>query len=298
MRHAVRELREWIPLVLTLLNESERQRLVADVAPESWPLAAGATPPPRTTDKTEIKLQQERHVRALQPRGTEGGRTESNYEQFARYLMERGVLNERGRQAMVSAFDVDRRSEELPTDAPGCGGFLMQFALDLQVKLDAGRVAAEKLNRTEQAVFGQASDNGAFDEIVGSHSLMSKDTLTSVPFFDDARVLASVASSSVFTILLQQVGSPQPDRRIAWEQVLHHLIRFPPSQGGWERRALALFAQKNAIPRFGDLPEFARLVASSMTPRGPVAGSTSSQSKRAALEERYNRLESEVADYR
>jgi hypothetical protein len=301
MSFAVRELREWIPLVLTLLNESERQRLVANVAPEHWPLAAGAAAPPRTTEKTETQLQQERHVKALQPQEAPDGRIESNYEQFVRYLAERGFLNQTGRKAMVAAFDVDRRSEELPTDAPGCGGFLMEFGLELQVNLDKGRTAVVQLNKSEGAVLGRATDNGAFNEIIGSHSLMSKDTLTSVPFFDDARVLASVASSSVFTILLQQVGAPQPDRRIAWEQILHHLIRFPPRNGGWERRALDMFAKQQEIPGFDDLPELARLAAASMTPVRPAAASAPgrpAQSRRAALEERYHRLESEVAKYR
>jgi hypothetical protein len=295
----VREMRDWIPLVLTLLNESERQRLVANIAPEHWPLADGAEPPPRMTDKTELELQQARHVAALQPHETADGRTESNYEQFARYLHERGFVNETGRQAMVAAFDVDRRSEELPTDAPGCGGFLMQFGLELQTKLDEGRAAVAALNPKEESVFDQRSDNGAFNEIVGSHSLMSKDTLTSVPFFDDARVLASVASSAVFTIMLQQVSAPQPDRRLAWERILHHLVRFPPRSGGWERRALAMFAERQEIPTYDDLPELARLVAGSMAPRTqPQSSGGATQSKRAALEERYHRLESEVARYR
>lgn len=299
MAAVVSEMRDWVPLVLTLLHEDERQRLVANVAPEHWPLAAGAEPPKRTTDKTELELQQERHVAALEQHDTGNGRTESNYDQFARYLHERGYVNETGRQAMVAAFDVDRRSEELPTDAPGCGGFLMQFGLELQTKLDEGRKAVAALNPKEESVFDQRSDNGAFNEIVGSHSLMSKDTLTSVPFFDDARVLGSVASSSVFTILLQQVSAPQPDRRLAWERVLHHLVRFPPRSGGWERRALAMFAERQQIPTYDDLPELARLVAGSMTPRtSPQPAGGPAQSKREALEERYHRLEGEVAHYR
>ncbi len=300
MSLAVRELREWIPLVLTLLNESERQRLVANVAPEDWPLADGATPPPRTTTKTETELQQKRHVDALEPHHTRDGGTESNYEQFVRYLAEGGFLNETGRKAMVAAFEVDRRSEHLPTDAPGCGGFLMEFGLELQEKLDESRVAVESLNRREQSVLDRATDNGAFNEIVGSHSLMSKDTLTSVPFFDDARVLATVASSSVFTILLQQLAAPRPDRRIDWEQVLHHLIRYPPRKLDWERRALAMFAERAQIPGLDDVPELARLAAASMVPVPPPTAPDGRprQSRREALEERYDRLESDVATYR
>ena len=39
-------------------------------------------------------------------------------------------------------------------------------------------------------IFQDATNNGSFNEIIGSHSLMSKDTEDSFPFFDDANVLA------------------------------------------------------------------------------------------------------------
>ena len=173
----------------------------------------------------------------------------------------------------------------------------MRFAVqDLQVLLDEGDAATAALNKKADSVFGQASDNGAFNEIVGSHSLMSKDTLTSVPFFEDARVLASVASSTVCTVLLQQIAVPKADRRLAWDEVLHHLIRFPPSNGGWERRALAMFAANQQIPRYADLPEFARLVEGAMRPVAKAPKPV--QSKREDMEERYRRLESELANYR
>ncbi|MEU4295194.1 hypothetical protein AB0E63_43835 [Kribbella sp. NPDC026596] len=297
---ATHKLREWVPLILTLLSEDERRRLAANVAPEHWPLAAGAAKPERKGDKTEVDLQLERHAAALEPRKRDDGRTESNYDQFVRYLHDRGHLNERGRQALLAAFAIDHKAEQLPTAAPGAGGFLMRFAVqDLQVLLDEGDAATAALNKKADSVFGQASDNGAFNEIVGSHSLMSKDTLTSVPFFEDARVLASVASSSVCTILLQQVAVPKADRRLAWEEVLHHLIRFPPSNGGWERRALAMYAAKQQIPRYADLPEFARLVEGSLRPVGAQPKQPKpKQSKRADLEERYRRLESELSNYR
>ena len=298
MAGVVNQLREFAPLILTLLNESERQRLVADVAPEHWPLAPGATKPPRTGTKSELDLQLERHVKALEPRTRDDGRTESNYEQLVRYLVENGRLNQSGRQSLLAAFEIDRKAEKLPTEAPGCGGFLMRFATELQLLLDTGDAATEALNKRPDSVHGQASDNGAFNEIVGSHSLMSKDTLTSVPFFSDARVLASVASSSVFTIMLQQVAAPAADRRLAWEEVLHHLIRFPPSNGGWERRALAMFGAKGQIPGFADLPELTQLVQRSMRPVAPPTAARPRQTKRAEMEERYTRLEGELSNYR
>jgi len=290
------DLRESIPLVLTLLSDDERRRLAANVAPEHWPLKPGATAPQRTTKETELDLQLKRHAAALEPRLHKDGNTESNYDQFVRFLVKRGRLNDKGRAALLAAFAIDRKAEQLSSAAPGAGGFLMQFAVsDLQKLLLEGNARSAELDKTADSVFALDSDNGAFNEIVGSHSLMSKDTLTSVPFFDDARVLASVASSTVFTILLEQIATPKADRRLAWEEVLHHLIRFPPSNGGWERRALALFAPEQKIPRYADLPEFAQLVARSVR---PAPKQQPGQSKRADLEERYRRLESELSKYR
>lgn len=292
---ATPKLRESIPLVLTLLSDDERRRLAANVAPEDWPLQPGAAAPKRKVKETELELQLKRHAAALEPRLQSDGNTESNYDQFVRFLAKRGRLNAKGRAALLAAFAIDRKAEQLPTEAPGAGGFLMQFAVsDLQKLLIEGNAKSAELDKRADSVFALDSDNGAFNEIVGSHSLMSKDTLTSVPFFDDARVLASVASSTVFTILLEQVAVPKADRRLAWDEVLHHLIRFPPSNGGWERRALALYAPEQKIPRYADLPEFARLVGASLrpAPKKPV------QSKRADLEERYRRLETELSRYR
>ncbi len=293
---ATPRLRESIPLVLTLLSDDERRRLAANVAPEHWPLQPGASAPARATKETELDLQLKRHAAALEPRLHSDGHTESNYDQFVRFLVNRGRLNDKGRVALLAAFAIDRKAEKLSDAAPGAGGFLMQFAVaDLQKLLLEGNAKSAELDKTADSIFALDSDNGAFNEIVGSHSLMSKDTLTSVPFFDDARVLASVASSAVFTIMLEQIATPKTDRRLAWEEVLHHLIRFPPSNGGWERRALALFAPEQKIPRYAELPELAQLVARSVR---PVPKKNPGQSKRADLEERYRRLESELSKYR
>ncbi len=96
---------------------------------------------------------------------------------------------------------------------------------------------------------------------------------------------------------LQQIVAPAADRRLAWEAVLHHLIRFPPSSDSWERRALALFGEKQQIPVFTDLAELARLVEQSLRPAALPAAEPW-QSKREELEERYLRLEGELSNYR
>lgn len=311
-------LREWVPLILSLLHEDERKRLVANVAPASWPLASGASPPSRDDDApTESELQQKRHEAALEPRRTPDGRSEDNYARLARHLLDTGFLNEPGRAALQDAFAVDRRAEGIDGRTPGCGNLLLEFAVEQQQKLDAGEEKSAALDASPDSIVGRATDNGAFQEIVGSHSLMSKDTEGSTPFFDDARVLATVASNSVLTILLEQVSAPRVDRRLDWEAVLHHLIRFPPDNGGWERRALALFDDRQreargarqptaqaggqappAVPSYADLPELANLVAASMRPVPATPPAPRRQSKREEMEERYRRLELELREYR
>ncbi|MFI6393948.1 hypothetical protein [Nonomuraea sp. NPDC050540] len=286
-------LREWVPLFLTLLDESERMRLAAGIAPRSWPPEPGSDPPPRAKDaKTELDLQLERHEAALEPRTTDDERVENNYERAIRYLTDCGFLNSRGRDALTTAFKIDAETQKKLPGAPGAGGFLLQFAIELQEALDAGEAAAQRLDQDERRVFDQRSDNGAFNEIVGSHSLMSKDTLTSIPFFDDTRVLASVASSAVLIIMLQQVGAPA--HGLDWTRILHHFIRYPPAGIGWERQAIALFHQNNRqIPKFADLPELAGLTRSATRPAAPRE-----RRKRQELEEHYIRLEAELAGYR
>ncbi|BDV31603.1 hypothetical protein [Microbacterium terricola] len=289
-------LREEVPLILVLLSEDERRRLVANVDPAHWPLAPGAAPPAREKDaKTEIDLATARHAKALEPRVHHDGANESNYAHFVRRLAASGRLNDRGRDELLAAFEIDRTAEQLPTEAPGAGGFLMTYSLELQEQLDKGDAEGEKLDGEASSIFGLQSDNGAFNEIVGSHSLMSKDTLTSVPFFDDARVLASVASSSVFTILLQQIAIPVAGKRFAWDEMLHRLIRFPPSSGGWERVALATFRERHTIPPLADLPELVQAAASALRSAPSGAPATS---KRDVLEGLYRKLELQLAGYR
>ncbi|MEV4888865.1 hypothetical protein AB0K48_05685, partial [Nonomuraea sp. NPDC055795] len=129
-------LREWVPLFLTLLDESERMRLAANIAPRSWPPEPGSDPPPRAKDaKTELDLQLERHEAALKPRTTDDERVENNYERAIRYLTDCGFLNSRGRDALMTAFKIDAETQKKLPGAPGAGGFLLQFAIELQEAL-------------------------------------------------------------------------------------------------------------------------------------------------------------------
>jgi hypothetical protein len=292
-------LREWLPLVVTLLNEHERQRLVANIEPLKWPLDGSGviSQPGQSPGDQELQKQLERHKVALQRRETEPGIHENNYEHALRYLVDCGFMNQAGQKALIKAFEIDARAQKLLDGAPGCGGFLMQFAIELQTALDVGDAALNELNQQDSKVFDPASDNGAFSEIVGSHSLMSKDTLESPPFFNEAKVMASLASSSVMQIMLEQISAPTAGRRLPWKAILHHFIRYPVAQGGWERRAIAFFQQNKTIPTYADLPELAKLVESALRSREaqqPFQPGT----KNKELREEYIRLETVLSRYR
>lgn len=288
-------LRELLPLVLVLLHKSERQRLVADVEPMKWPGRKQGKP-----GDGELNNQLKRHVFALQPKSVVAGLSQNNYQRAARYLEECGFINTRGRDLLIAAFGLDATSQaeakKVHEELPGAGGFLMQFAVELEQILDAGEAETEKLNKSKSSIFDQASDNGAFTEIVGSHSLMSKDTLESLPFFDDAKVLASVASQSVFHIMLEEVGAPLAEKRLYWQSILRHFIRFPKTAIGWERHALAFFRDNRRIPAFADLPELAELksarIPASEFERWRVG------SKATDLEKDYIEVERKVSRYR
>jgi hypothetical protein len=277
------------------------------VGTDAWPLAPGSSPPSRAEGApTETEVQQKRHEDALTSRLRPDGHTEDNYARLGRHLVDTGFLNEPGRAALGKAFAVDRQAESIDRRTPGCGNLLMEFAVEQQQKLDAGEKKSAELDADPTATFAQATDTGAFQEIIGSHSLMSKDTEGSTPFFDDARVLATVASNGVLTVLLEQATTPQSGRRLDWEAFLHHLIRFPPQNGGWERSALALFEERKraagtdpvTLPSYADLPELARVAVASMRPEPATPPPPGRRPKREEMEERYRRLELELREYR
>lgn len=291
--------RELVPLILTLLYESERQRLVADVSPDEWPVSGDKPKKSKNREKSDIeqKAQIERHRKALEPRADKNGKMENNYERLVRYVQECGYLNALGRDALIEAFKVDIESQKLNAQAPGAGGFLLQFAIQLQEAMDQSDAASAAQNKKPSSVFEPATDNGSFNEIIGSHSLMSKDTPTSFPFFDDARVLGSVASLSVLHMLLEEVSSPLQEKGLDWQRVLWFLIRYPGKTGGWERKALAFFKQQGTIPKYADLPELAEVAKGARVDRKALEERRKG-TKARDLEQEYIDLEKKVSHYR
>ncbi|WP_226663239.1 hypothetical protein [Microbulbifer aggregans] len=293
-------LREWMPLVLTLMFEDERERLAANVPPLLWPLASGAKPPEQDDD-AEMDAQLQRHEKALQSTKQHNGKVESGYKVGMRFLQECGMIGPASRQAMDKAFEVDAVSEKSNKYAPGAGGLLMQFAVKLQKERDESDKKITAFNKMGR-IFDNITQNGANDEIIGSHSLMSKDTVDASPFFDDARVMASVASLSVLHIFLDEVSSPSKGTVVDWLKVLRHLIRFPRSTPGWEQKALAHFKKTGKPPKFNDIPDLERLGKGARIPASALKYRKEKVKQRAVdakgLEVQYILLERIVANFK
>jgi hypothetical protein len=294
-------LREWVPLIVTLLYESERQRLNANVNTLLWTDQSAAATLPKGEPKVEENKQLERHERALQPSLQASGIMENNYQHAIRLVGECGYLSTRGQAALKRAFDIDLKSQALLTGAPGAGGFLMQFALEMQEAKDSSEAVSKRLDEYG-SIFDARSDNGAFQEIVGSHSLISKDTVDSSPFFNDAKVMACIASQSILHIFLDEVSSPPSDSAIDWAKILRHFIRYPVNSREWERQAMAFFRDMGKIPKFSDLPKLAELGKAARIPRAELEQQQQEQQRKGtkadALEEKYIKLEKEVSNYR
>lgn len=299
-------LREWVPLVITLLDESERQRLVANVDAMLWAGPATSASAPRSKPNAEMDKQLGRHKKALQSKRHADGIAESNYERAIRMLGDCGFLAPQGQDALKRAFQVDVIAESFDQPTPGAGGFLIQFAIQLQEQRDASDAVSNRLN-AQHLIFDARSDNSpkaspkgkpaAVGEMIGSHSLMSKDTPGSLPLFDEAKVLAGLASQSVFHLFLLEVSSPAIGTGIDWRKVLQHLIRYPAKTKGWESQALTFFRTNSRIPAFADVPELAQLRDSMRLPHSALAERRAG-TKATDLELKYVKLEKDVAPYR
>lgn len=302
-------LREWIPLVLTLLHEDERRRLVAKIDPLRW-TGPGSSPGTRMSRPGETNAEEDaqlrRHREALTARRHSDGITENNYERAIRLLGQCGFLSATGQAALQKAFQIDLTAEFIDNETPGVGGFLIKLAVQLQEQRDLSRAVTARLN-AQRSIFDARTDtsptsvprgkSSAVGEVVGSHSLMSKDTPQSLPLFEETRTLASLASQTVLHLFLQEASSPATATGLDWLKVLQQLVRYPDDPGGWEAQALALFRQNGRIPAFGDVPALARLRESLRAPREAVERRRAGK-KATDLEAAYAALEKDVAKYK
>lgn len=121
-------------------------------------------------------------------------------------------------------------------DFPGPGGVLITMLNLMQTERTAATQVLARLNGNTDSMYETATDNGSGEEVIGTHTLMSKDSTDKEPMRPEAVALAKHASAGVATELLRRVYSPTPaDHGIDWLSLLQYYIRGPARRSGtWE----------------------------------------------------------------
>jgi hypothetical protein len=202
-------------------------------------------------------------------------------------LLADGYLNKQAKAALFEAFRIDRRVE-LGKRAPGVGGFLISFLADAQGEVNKSNGVSDQLDRSTDTVLDERTDNGASSEIVGTHTLLSKDTPRSQPLYEDARALAKYASLAVATRMLTEVATNSDiSAGLDWAQILRTYLRFPSAGPNmWETQVLADYRQNGRDPTYGDIadrPEFKRLNLADADRRLSECGNGTARARLAKL---------------
>lgn len=183
------------------------------------------------------------------------------YERGIEKLFTAGYLNQSAKDALLEAFAIDKRIEDSNSRTPGVGGFLIAFLAEAQDEVNKSRRATERLDRTntgqanEGDISNEATDNGSSAEIIGTYTLLAKDTPKSQPLYEDAKVLAKFASLSLVTLMLTEVErSTDSTTGLDWLQILEQVVRFPHARPNmWEPQVLAFYRQAGIDPAFNDI---------------------------------------------
>lgn len=148
---------------------------------------------------------------------------------------------------------------------PGPGAILLTMLERMQRERDTSAAARTRLDGRATSMYETASANGASAENIGTHSLMSKDTVRSEPMRIPAVTFAKHAAASVVTTLLRRVYVPTPlTEGIDWDSVLRFYLRpvAPAISGPWENELLEAVRRGTAQPRIDAVhqqPAFALL---------------------------------------
>ncbi len=219
------------------------------------------------------------------------------FERGIDHLRAQGYLNERAAAAWRRAVAVDAALERVGPHTPGVGGFLLGTLARAHEELERSRTHSRRLDSGDTFgpgnVFDVRPDNGASGEHLGSHTLMAKDSATSLPLHREAKRLARFASVAVATTLASEVSrSRDTTEGLDWDVVLRHYLRFPSGDpSGWESQVLEhvrTHAADPTVEQVTDLPP--TLLASGAQGAARLARRRAG-SLRAELERRYVALE-------
>ena len=184
-------------------------------------------------------------------------------------LQEEGWLNKQAADALQKAFEIDL---DISTRYPkifGPGGLLISIIAVAQKQIDDSNQISENLDKqdtrrnTTSFTDDFPSDNGAIAEIIGTHSLLSKDTPKSQPLYEDANSLAKYASLSIASIMLKEINNAGLAKEVDWTKILQNYLRFPLANATmWETLALNYYRMKGNDPGIGDIKDIHDLIDS------------------------------------
>ncbi len=230
-------------LIKTLFNEQERRDMVEDEQYKNF------------------KVQEHQHQLISQ-----------QYRQWIEQMRVQGKITARGESALFSAFQEDRILEDrypgiAGTNIPGVGGFLINFLALLQAEVDRSSQKAKELDAKPESVFDWATTNGASEEMIGTHSLMAKDSDKKEPLREEAMALAKFASAAIAIILVRRIqNDSDPDHGLDWDTIVRHFVRFPPDRAdSWEEEVLAALSGGGNLPTLDtiqDKPNYRMLTVS------------------------------------
>lgn len=175
---------------------------------------------------------------------------------------------------LIRAYRLDLRvindyvADDIGPAKMSLGGVLLGLVAKAQEAVDQSLARSRRID-ARNGVWDRRTDNLAFAELIGSHSLMAKDTHSSMPFRGEAMVLARHASVHVARTMALEVSMfLHDDGGTDWDRVLGHYLRFPRSTpGAWEHETIARQVPlgRSELFRFdpflGDAAPSARLAA-------------------------------------
>ncbi|MFE4140463.1 hypothetical protein ACFX4I_01150 [Peribacillus sp. YIM B13472] len=219
---------------------------------------------------------------------------DGQYHLTAKKWRELELITPEGERALVQAFTIDQNLQTEYSTPPGVGGFLIMVLKEMQViaMLNAKKVA--QLNTRSDSVKNEATSNRAFSEMIGTHTLLAKDTNTEGPCREEALALAKFASSAVACKLYTRIVKNSDDKTcIDWEFVLRHYLRFPNSSpNSWESTVLTALRNGTPIPTYDEVADKDKF--NMLSDKDPRLKQQLQRNTRHNLEQRYTKLEKKV----
>lgn len=208
-----------------------------------------------------------------------------------------GLLCPHAGAELRAAFELDRTVSLRRPRFPGPGAVLITMMEQMQRERQASAAAGRRLDSMGWAsMYAQATDNGCSEEVIGTHSLMSKDSTSKEPLRPEAVALAKHASAGIATTLLNRVHSTTPvTEGVDWDTLVRFFLRGPATRSGtwetelWSRLRSSSGFQQPPVASLADQPNFSRL--------SPTFGAAKLAARRAGrtqaeLEAYYRRFES------